>query len=296
MDELTKFEDKWAEVPYEPRNYDRVYKGRVTLRIGIEQSRNVVTTKILDHISPQEGVRYCQKFGLTSTIYPYLSLALGAFEVRLIEMVSAFTTFPNRGVRITPYFISRIEDKDGNILEENKIETDEVISPQVAYIMTSLLQGVVQRGTAVRAAWLEKPLAGKTGTADDYSNAWFIGFSPTLCAGVWVGHEQGNMTIGERQTGAAAALPAWIEFFQKSIENEKRMALENGEDYNPGEFEIPPNLEYAQIDYKTGLLWNPICLFPFREVYLPGTAPDRWCTYEDHLKTYDYYDSLKEQR
>ena len=292
VDEPMEFPDKWAAVPYAPRNYDRRYKGRVTLRIGIEQSRNVVTTKILDHISPQTGVRYCQKFGITSPIYPYLSLALGAFEVRLIEMVSAFSTFPNKGVRITPYFITRIEDKDGNILEEHKIESEEVISPQVAYIMTSLLQGVVQRGTAQAARWLEKPLGGKTGTADDYSNAWFIGFSPTLCAGIWVGHEQGNMTIGERQSGAVAALPAWIEYIQKIIDDEKKAAGENGEVYDPGEFEVPPNLDYADIDYKTGLLWNPICLFPFREVYLPGTGPTRWCTYEDHLKTWDYYDSL----
>ena len=292
VDEPVEFPDKWAPVPYTPRNYDRKYKGRVTFRIGIEQSRNVVTTKILDDISPQTGVRYCQKFGITSLLRPYLSLALGAFEVRLIEMVSAFSTFPNKGVRITPYFITRIEDKDGNILEEHKIESDEVISPQVAYIMTSLLQGVVQRGTAQGVRWLEKPLGGKTGTADEFSNAWFIGFSPTLCAGVWIGHEKGNMSIGERQSGAVAALPAWKEFFEKTIEDEKRAAAENGEEYDPGQFEVPPNLDYATIDYKTGLLWNPICLFPFKEVYLPDTAPTRWCTYEDHLRTYDYYDSL----
>ena len=296
VDEPVEFSDKWAEVPYTPRNYDRRYKGRVTLRVGIEQSRNVVTTKILDDISPQTGVRYCQKFGITSPLRPYLSLALGAFEVKLIEMVSAFTTFPNKGVRITPYFITRIEDKDGNILEEHKIESEEVISPQVAYIMTSLLQGVVQRGTAQAVKWLEKALGGKTGTADDYSNAWFIGFSPTLCAGVWVGHEQGNMTIGDRQSGAVAALPAWKEFFEKTIEDEKIAAEENEEEYNPGEFDVPPNLDYATIDYKTGLLWNLICLFPFREVYLPDTAPTRFCSYEDHLKTWDYYDSLKEQQ
>ncbi len=296
VDERVEFPDKWAEVPYSPRNYDRRYKGRVTLRIGIEQSRNVVTTKILDHISPQTGVEYCQKFGITSTLYPYLSLALGAFEVRLIEMVSAFSTFPNKGVRISPYFITRIEDKDGNILEEHTIESEEVISPQVAYIMTSLLQGVVQRGTAQAARWLEKPLGGKTGTADEYTNAWFIGFSPTLCAGVWIGHEEGNISIGQRQSGAVAALPVWIEVFQKIIADEKLAAEENGEEYDPGEFEVPPNLDYATIDYKTGLLITPICLFPFREVYLPGTAPTRFCSYEDHLKTWDYYDSLLQNR
>ena len=228
-------------------------------------------------------------------LYPYLSLALGAFEVRLIEMVSAFSVFPNKGVRVLPYFISHIEDKEGNILEEQRIESEEVISPQVAYIMTSLLQGVVQRGTAQAARWLEKPLGGKTGTADDYSNAWFFGFSPDLCAGVWIGHELGNISIGERQSGAVAALPAWIEFFSKVIEDEKRIAEETGEPYNPGEFEVPPpgTLQFEMIDRKTGLLATPICLFPFREVYLPDTGPTRWCSYEDHLMTWDYYDSLK---
>lgn len=295
VDEPTEFPDKWADEPYAPLNYDRIYKGRVTLRQGFEESRNIVTTKILDHISPQTGVKYCQKFGITSPLYPYLSLALGAFEVRMIELVSAFTTFPNKGVRITPYFITRIEDKDGNIKEEHTIESEEVISPQVAYIMTSLLQGVVQKGTAQLARWLDKPLGGKTGTTDDYSDAWFIGFSPDLCAGVWIGHGQGNASIGQRQSGAVAALPAWIEFFQKVIEDEKAAAEESGEEYERGEFEMPPEhlLQFEMIDRKTGLLATPICLFPFREVYLPGTAPSRWCSFEDHMMTLDYYDSLK---
>lgn len=296
VDEPVKFEDKWADQPYTPQNYDRIFKGRVTLRKGIEESRNVVTAKILDHISPQTGVKYCQMFGLTTPLYPYLSLALGAFEVRMIELVSAFTTFPNNGVRITPYFITRIEDKDGNILEEHTTEFEEVISPQTAYIMTSLLQGVIQRGTGQAARWLDKALAGKTGTTDDYSDAWFIGFSPDLCAGVWIGHGEGNESIGRGQSGAVAALPAWIEFFQKVIEDEKAAAEENGEIYDPGEFEMPAEhlLQFETIDYKTGLLATPICLFPFREVYLPGTAPSRWCSFEDHMMTLDYYDSLRQ--
>jgi penicillin-binding protein 1A len=297
VDEPVEFPDKWADEPYAPENYDRIFKGRVTLRTGIEESRNVVTAKILDHISPQTGVKYCQKFGITTPLYPYLSLALGAFEVRMIELVSGFTTFPNKGVRIAPYFLTRIEDKDGNILEEHSIESEEVISPQVAYIMTSLLQGVVQRGTAQQARWLEKPLGGKTGTTDDYSDAWFVGFSPTLCAGVWIGHEESNISIGPRQTGAVAALPAWIEFFHRVIEDEKALAEEIGEEYDPGEFEMPPEhlLQFETIDRKTGLLATLICLFPFREVYLPGTAPTRWCSFEDHMMTLDYYDSLKQK-
>jgi len=289
IDEITEFTDKWSGEIWDPPNYDHRYKGRITLRWGLEESRNIVTAKILDYISPQTGVNYVKKFGVTSPVYPYLSLALGAFEIKMIELVSAFSTFPNQGIRITPYFITRIEDKEGNILEESKIESEEVISPQVAYIMTSLLQGVVQRGTAQGARFLDKPLGGKTGTTDDFSDAWFMGFSPSLCAGVWVGHKEGRISIGDRQSGAVAALPIWVDFFSHLIEDEKALAEENGEEVAVEEFVMPPNLSFAEIDRKTGLLATPFCLFPFKEVFLPGTEPNRFCSHEDHMMLLDYY-------
>jgi penicillin-binding protein 1A len=292
IDEPTEFMDQWMEEPWIPPNYDHKYKGAVTVRKGLEESRNIVTAKLLEYISPQTGVDYCRKFGLTTPLYPYLSLALGAVEVRLVEMVSAYTVFPNRGVRVIPYFITRIEDKEGNILEEAKVESEEVISPQIAYMMTYLMQGVIEKGgTAQAAAFLQKdkPLGGKTGTTDDYSDAWFIGFSPSLCAGVWVGHEKEMIPIGDRQSGAVAALPIWIEFFQKIIEEEKRKAEEEGLEPVMEEFEVPPNLTFVEIDRKTGLLATPFCLFPFREVFIPGTEPDRFCSHEDHMMILDYY-------
>ena len=293
VDEPTEFIDKWSGEPWSPRNYDQKYKGTVTLRIGLEESRNIVTAKLLDYISPQTGVDYCRKFGITSPVYPYLSLSLGTFEMKLIELVSAFTTFPNKGIRITPYFITRIEDKDGNILEECKVESEEVISPQIAYIMTSLLQGVVQRGTGWRAAALEKPLGGKTGTTDEHSDAWFIGFSPSLCAGVWVGHEKEKKTIGDRQSGAVAAQPIWVEFFRRIIEDEKRIAEETGEEPIKEEFEIPSNLTFVTIDYKTGLIATPFCLFTMKEVFIPGSEPKKFCSHEAHMLILDYYSALK---
>lgn len=293
VDEPTEFIDKWSGEPWSPRNYDQKYKGTVTLRIGLEESRNIVTAKLLDYISPQTGVDYCRKFGITSPVYPYLSLSLGTFEMKLIELVSAFTTFPNKGIRITPYFITRIEDKDGNILEECKVESEEVISPQIAYIMTSLLQGVVQRGTGWRAAALEKPLGGKTGTTDEHSDAWFIGFSPSLCAGVWIGHEKEKKTIGDRQSGAVAAQPIWVEFFRRIIEDEKRIAEETGEEPIKEEFEIPSNLTFVTIDYKTGLIATPFCLFTIKEVFIPGSEPKKFCSHEAHMLILDYYSALK---
>jgi penicillin-binding protein 1A len=298
IDEPTEFEDEWSGKIWDPPNYDMMFKGRMTLRRGIEESRNIITAKLLDHISPQLGVEYCKKFGITSSIYPYLSLSLGAFEVTLIEMVSAFTTFPNHGVRIKPYFIKRIEDREGNILEENQHESEEVISPQIAYMMTSLLQGVVQRGTAQIARGLELPLAGKTGTTDDHTDAWFIGFSPELCAGVWVGHPEGKITIGPRQSGAIAALPAWIEFFSHIIEDAKAAAEENDMEWEPPEFYVPSGLSFLNVDYKTGLLPTPVCSpqYIFKEVFLPGTEPNRFCSHEDHMMTYDYYDVVKNEK
>ncbi len=296
VDEPTDFEDQWSGDVWSPPNYDLKYKGAVTLRWGLEESRNIVTAKILNYISPQVGVDYCKKFGITSTIYPYPSLALGAFEVRLIELVSAFSTFPNKGVRMTPYFIARIEDKEGNVLEEAVEESAEVISPQVAYMMTSLLQGVIQRGTGQAARWLKKPLAGKTGTTDDFSDAWFMGFSPSLCAGVWVGHEEGRIPIGDRQAGSVAALPVWMDFFQRIIEEEERIAEENGEEFDPEiEFEVPPNLSFVKIDRKTGLLSTPFCVWTLTEVFIPGTEPNRFCSHEDHMLSLDYYEMLKEK-
>lgn len=293
IDEPTDFIDKWSGEPWTPPNYDGKYKGAITLRKALEESRNIPTAKLLQFISPQKGVDYCRKFGITSSIYPFISLALGSFEVRLIELVSAFSTFPNKGIRIKPYFIERIEDKDGNVLEKSKIESEEVISPQIAYMMTSLLQGAIQRGTGQLARDLEWPLAGKTGTTNDFSDAWYIGFSPSLCVGVWVGH-YGRVSIGERQSGAVAALPIWKEFFRRVIEDKKKKMEEYGEgSLVQEEFEVPPNLSFVEVDYKTGLLAGPFCLYTIKEVFLPGTEPTRFCTPEDHMMILDYYSQVK---
>jgi penicillin-binding protein 1A len=222
-----------------------------------------------------------------------MSLSLGAFEVRMIELVSAFTTFPNKGIRVKPYFISRIEDKDGNIQEEAIVESQEVISPQMAFMMTNLLRGVVLRGTAWQAGPLENNLCGKTGTTDDWADAWFMGFSPSLVVGVWVGHKEERITIGERQSGAVAALPVFLDFFARVIEDKKAMAEKAGVEYKWEEFEVPPNLVQRTIDRKTGLLATPICLFPLEEYFFPGKVPDRFCSYDDHMLTYDYYERLR---
>ena len=290
-DEPTDFEDKWSHQTWSPQNYDREYKGTVTLRMGLEQSRNVVTASVLQQISPQTGVDTIKKFGITTTLYPYLSLALGTFDMKLIEMVSAYSVFPNRGVRVKPYFITRIEDREGNILEETKIESEDVTSPQTAYLMANMMEGVVQRGTAQLAAPLlsDKPLAGKTGTTDKYTDAWFIGFSPSLCAGVWIGYDD-NKNLGPHETGAVAALPIWRDFFRDVIEAEKKKAKDTNTEVKSEEFEVPPNIVFIPIDRMTGLLAAPICKWRFMEAFLDGMGnlPTRYCSFEDHLLTFDY--------
>ncbi|OGD35843.1 MAG: hypothetical protein A2V45_11100 [Candidatus Aminicenantes bacterium RBG_19FT_COMBO_58_17] len=292
-DEPVEFPDKWLGEAWSPKNYDRKYKGAVTVRMGLEESRNVVTARLLDYISPQTGVDYCRKFGLTSTIYPYLSLSLGTFEVSLLELVSAFTVFPNKGVRLRPYFISRIEDREGNVLEEARVEAEEVISPQTAYLVTSLMEGVIQRGTAAPfAGSLGIPLGGKTGTTSDFSDAWFIGFSPSLCAGVWVGNES-RVSLGDRQSGAVAALPAWVVFMKRLIDDETKKAEAEGREPFFEDFEVPPNIAFLEVDRKTGLLATPNCLWPIREAFLAGTEPPRYCSNQDHLLILDYYGTEK---
>ncbi len=290
-DEPTDFEDKWSHETWSPKNYDREYKGTVTLRMGLEQSRNVPTASVLQQISPQTGVDTIKRFGISTTIYPYMSLALGAFDMKLIELVSAYSVFPNKGVRVKPYFIGRIEDREGNILEETKIESEDVISPQTAYLMTYMMEGVVQRGTGQLAAPLlaDKPLAGKTGTTDNYTDAWFIGFSPSLCAGVWVGHDD-NRKLGPGEQGAVAALPIWMDFFRALIEAEKKKAKDTNTEVAAEEFEVPPNIVFIPIDRMTGLLAAPICKWRFMEAFQEGMGniPSRYCTFEDHLLTFDY--------
>ncbi|UCG94498.1 MAG: hypothetical protein JSW13_01700, partial [Candidatus Aerophobus sp.] len=137
-------------------------------------------------------------------------------------------------------------------------------------------------------------LAGKTGTSDDWADAWFLGFSPSLCAGVWVGHET-KISLGKRQSGAIVALPIWIEFFRNVIEDEKKKAEEEEKDIEIEEFGIPPNISFVEIDRKTGLLATPFCLFPYKEAFIPGSEPARFCSHEDHMMILDYYSLKKEE-
>jgi len=272
FDEPTTFYDPYTELPYEPENYYREYYGVTTLRGAIEQSLNVSTVKLQQTIGVDEVVKYARRMGIKSPLYPYLSLALGSCEATLTEMTAAFSVFPNQGVLVEPFFIGKITDREGKVIYEHQPAAQEVLSPETSFLMINLMQGITERGTAAKAKSLGRPVAGKTGTTDKHTDAWFIGFNPSLACGVWVGFDV-KKSLGAGETGARAALPIWIDFFQEVLKDK------------PVEyFPIPSNIVFRRIDRKTGLLATPICPPEdvILEAFLQGSEPVNFCSEEIH--------------
>jgi penicillin-binding protein 1A len=227
-----------ASGPYFPHNYDEKYEGTITLQRALAQSRNIPALKLADKLGIGVVEDYARKFGVTSPLPPYLPVALGAAEMTLLEQTSAYGVFPNDGVRLVPRTITRVADYDGRVLEENYPEVKDAISSRTARLMTMMLQGVVQHGTAISASKLKLPLAGKTGTTNDFTDAWFVGFSPTLTAGVWVGYDE-KKSLGAKETGAKAALPIWIDFMSAALAGK-----------DPEQFQPPPELPPRDVTQK----------------------------------------------
>jgi len=199
---------------YSPGNYDGKYEGTITIRRAVAQSRNVPAVKTLASVGVDNLIPYVRRFGITSKIEPYLPTALGAADITLMEMVSAYTTFPNDGVRLLPKYILKVTDYDGDVLAENLPEVRDVIPAETARIMVDLLQEPVRSGTATKLKELNRPVAGKTGTTNDFTDAWFLGFTPSLTMGVWVGFDA-KVTLGDKETGGKAALPIWLDTMQQ---------------------------------------------------------------------------------
>jgi penicillin-binding protein 1A len=218
-----------ASGPYSPHNYDAKFEGTITLRRALAQSRNIPALKLADRVGIRTVIEYAHRFGITPNISPYLPVALGSAEITPLEQTSAFSVFPNDGVRVAPRYITKVTDYEGRILEEDFSDIKDVVSARTARIMTSMLREVVLHGTAVAAAKMPYPLAGKTGTTNDFTDAWFVGFSPSLTCGVWIGYDE-KKTLGEKETGSRAALPIWMQFMNAAL---------SGKD--PGEFQPPPS-------------------------------------------------------
>jgi len=214
VDEPTTFNS--AGTPYAPRNFDHRFEGAITLRRALADSRNVPAVKLAQKVGVPAVTEYARRFGITSPLPPFLPIALGAADLTLYEETAAFTVFPNDGIRTEPRMVRKVTDYEGHVLEEDLPDAKDVVSQSTARAMVSLLQGVVLHGTAAAAKKLNHPVAGKTGTTNDYTDAWFIGFSPSLTCGVWIGYDE-KRTLGENETGGHAALPIWIDFMQTVV-------------------------------------------------------------------------------
>ncbi len=201
---------------YTPHNYENDYKGRMTLIEAFAESRNIPALKLAAHVGIRKVIDLAHRFGVTTTIPAYLPVALGAVEISLDEQVASYSVFPNDGIRVTPRLIRKVSNADGITLWEDKPSVNEVIDQQTARTMMTLLRAVTQHGTGAAAAQLNHPLGGKTGTTSDYTDAWFLGFSPSITCGVWVGYDT-REPLGEKETGAKAALPIWITWMRAAI-------------------------------------------------------------------------------
>jgi penicillin-binding protein 1A len=262
MDTPASFAGGAGQPAYTPLNYDREFEGPITLRRALEQSRNVPAVRVMDQLGPTQVIAYARRLGLESPLPPYLAVALGAAEATLVEMTSAYAVYPNQGVRMRPYAVLKVSDREGNVLEENRPEPKDAIRADTAFVMANLLRGVVQRGTAARAAALNWPIGGKTGTTDDYTDAWFIGFDPDVTIGVWTGFDQ-KRTMGPLGTGSDSALPIWIDIMKAWI----------GKRQEPPAFEPPGNIVFVQVERGSG---NPAVEGTpgaITESFIAGTQP-----------------------
>jgi penicillin-binding protein 1A len=231
LDEPVSFETPSG--PYSPHNYDEKFEGIITLRRALAQSRNIPALKLANKVGIKEVIDYAQRFGITAKLPPYLPVALGSAEITLMEQTSAYSVFPNDGVRVIPRYITRVTDYEGRVLEEDFPEVKDVIGERTARIMTTMLREVVLHGTGIAASRLPFPVAGKTGTTNDFTDAWFVGFSPTTTCGVWIGYDE-KKSLGAKETGAHAALPIWISFMTAAMAGK-----------DAGQFQPPPVIVHA---------------------------------------------------
>ncbi len=268
VDEPVSFPGGPDGKPYAPHNYDQQFRGPVTLRYALQQSINIPALKLLRKVGVAQVASYARRMGILSPLGQNLSLALGSSEVNLLELTDAYAVFANRGIRNDPITILKVTDKSGNVLEKNTPHPVEVLSEETSAVMTSMLQSVVDHGTGypARARGFTLPAAGKTGTMDQYMDAWFVGFVPSLVAGVWIGYDE-KRTIGPGMTGARAALPVWTDFM---IEATRGRPVET--------FPEPAGTVTRLVCTESGMLATDACPHVTNETYSAGSEPTEYCT------------------
>ncbi len=253
---------------YQPQNYDRNFRGPVTLRFALQQSINIPAIKLLRKVGTSLVASYARRMGIDSPLGQNLSLALGSSEVNLLELTSAYAVFADRGVRNKPLWVLKVEDKSGNVLERNAPRPFEVLSEATAATMTSMLQSVMDHGTGfpARARGFTLPAAGKTGTMDEYKDAWFVGYIPSLACGVWVGFDE-KRVIGRGMTGGRAALPIWTDVM---IGATRGKPVED--------FPVPAGTISRVVCAETGMLATTTCPNTTAEMFAEGSEPTELCT------------------
>ena len=262
---------------WKPKNYKEKFYGPTPFRTGLIKSRNIMTIKILKKIGIKHAINYARQMGINSPLNADLSLALGSSGVSLVELTKAYSVFANGGMLVKPIYITKIIDRNGKILEENQPSFSESISQETAYVMTDLLKAVVTEGTGWRAKALSRPVAGKTGTTNDLRDAWFIGFSPTLVTGAWVGYDDSRQ-MGKGETGSRAACPIWLYFMREVLK---------GKPIIP--FQHPEGVVITKIDAKTGLLASPSSQKTYFQAFKKGTEPATYSPKPDSGKPGEFF-------
>jgi penicillin-binding protein 1A len=246
---------------WKPENYDRKFRGSTTLQQAIEESVNVVTVKLQDRVGLAKTIQVARRLGITSPLDVNLSLALGTSDVSLLEMTSAYGALANQGVWMPPVTIRYVTDAQGKLLEEHVPEGREALAPETAYVITQMLRGVVERGTGQAAKGLGRPVAAKTGTTNDYSNAWFVGFTPRLATGVWVGYDRPR-SLGKDETGSRVAVPIWVTYMGKVLGDSPKE-----------DFPVPEHVVSILVDEDP----SGECLRPVPMAFVKGTESGMAC-------------------
>jgi penicillin-binding protein 1A len=246
---------------WEPENFSLDYKGEITLRRALVISQNIPAVRLLEMLGPYSVAQFAHQLGIKSPLASDLSLALGTSEVTLMDLTSAYSTFPNKGEKIKPFGVLEVVDRQGRVIWRAKPQRRLVMSRVAAAIVTNMLEGVINEGTGRRARILGRAVAGKTGTTDDYKDALFIGFSPSIIAGVWVGQDLGA-SLGEKETGARAALPIWIDFMNAAFQRDPHQY-----------FDIPDDVSQIRMDPVTGLAQSQDSKQAVVALFKKGTEP-----------------------
>ena len=264
IDSAIVYTDKERDHTWKPHNYKETFYGPTLLRKALAKSRNLVTIRILQDIGVDYAIEYATKLGIESNLSRDLSIALGSSGVSLLELLRAYSVFANQGYLIEPVFVLKVVDRNGNVLEEIAPERKKVIEKNTAYIITNLLEGVVQHGTGRRVKALKRPAAGKTGTSNDLFDTWFVGYTPEFITGVWVGLDE-MAPLGHGESGARTASPIWLGFMKRALEGQPVKV-----------FQAPEGVEFAKIDADTGLLPVPESKNVVFECFKEGSVPTEY--------------------